>query len=190
MTKVAGVPCYVSRTGFGGELGFELFCAPEHAADLWDVAVSRMHARPFGVGVLESLRVEAGLIVLDYDYTAHERTPYDLSLDRMVALGVVDFLGSDALVEVAANPPRRLKTLRFDGEELPDYGVGVTKDGEEVGTLTSPAVSRALARWPSRSSNRPWRSMARGSRSSSRTGPGRRPSPPSRSTTRKNAARA
>jgi aminomethyltransferase len=140
-TKVGGVPCYVSRTGFGGELGFELFCRPEHAADLWDVVVSQMKAQPFGVGVIESLRVEAGLIVLDYDYEAHERTPYDLSFDRFVALGKVDFLGSEALKLVADNPPHRFKTLRLEGEELPEYGVEVTRDGEVVGTLTSPAPS-------------------------------------------------
>ncbi len=140
-TKVGGVPCYVSRTGFGGELGYELFCRPEHAADLWDVAVSLMNARPFGVGVLESLRVEAGLVVLDYDYSAHERTPYDLSFDRFVALGSVEFVGCEALESIAPNPPRRLKTLRLEGNELPDYGVEVTRGGEPVGTLTSPALS-------------------------------------------------
>jgi aminomethyltransferase len=140
-TKVGGVPCVVSRTGFGGELGYELFCRPEHAADLWDVVVSRMRARPFGVGVVEILRVEAGLVVLDYDYAAHERTPYDLSFDRVVALGAVEFLGSDVLKAVAAHPPRRFKTLRLGGGELPEYGVGVTRDGEPVGTLTSPALS-------------------------------------------------
>lgn len=140
-TTVAGIPCYVSRTGFGGELGFEIFCTPEHAADLWDVAVSQMKAQPFGVGVLESLRVEAGLVVLDYDYEAHEVTPYDLSFDRFVALGKVDFIGSDALAGVAANPPRRFKTLKLDTGELPDYGVDVTCDGATVGKLTSPAAS-------------------------------------------------
>jgi glycine cleavage system aminomethyltransferase T len=80
-------------------------------------------------------------VVLDYDYEAHERTPYDLSFDRVVALGKVDFLGSEALKAVASNPPRRLKTLRLEGEGLPEYGVEVTRDGEPVGTLTSPAVS-------------------------------------------------
>jgi aminomethyltransferase len=85
--------------------------------------------------------LEAGLIVLDYDYEAHQRTPFDLSLDRMVALGKVAFHGSAALEAVADHPPRRLKTLRIEGDELPDYGVGVTRDGEPVGTLTSPAVS-------------------------------------------------
>ncbi len=140
-TTVGGVPCVVSRTGYGGELGYELFCRPEDAADLWDVVVNQMKARPFGVGVLEALRVEAGLVVLDYDYSAHERTPYDLSLDKMVAVGTVDFLGSAALQSVAADPPRRFKTLQLEEGDLPDYGVAVTSDGEPVGTLTSPAVS-------------------------------------------------
>ena len=143
-TRVGGVPCVVSRTGYGGELGYELFCRPEHAADLWDVVVSGMKATPFGVGILECFRVEAGLIVLDYDYAAHERTPFDLSLDKMVALGKVAFEGSTALEAVAGEPPRRLKTLRIEGDELPDYGVEVTRDGEPVGTLTSPALSPAF----------------------------------------------
>ena len=69
---------------------------PEDAADLWDVVVNRMRAVPFGVELIEVLRVEAGLIVLDYDYEAHQVTPFDLSLDRMVALGTVDFQGAGA----------------------------------------------------------------------------------------------
>jgi aminomethyltransferase len=140
-TKVGGVPCFVSRTGFGGELGYELFCDPKDAVDLWDVVVSTMKARPFGVEVIESLRVEAGLVVLDYDYEAHERTPYDLSFDNLVRLDGADFIGRDALRAVAPNPPRRMKTLRLETEQLPEYGVAVLRDGEEVGTLTSPAPS-------------------------------------------------
>ena len=140
-TKVGGVPCVVSRTGFGGELGYELFCRPEHAEDLWAVAVGQLGAQPFGVGILETFRVEAGLIVLDYDYSAGERTPFDLSLDKMVALHKVDFLGADALRAVAADPPRRMKTLRLEGDELPEYGAEVTLEGAPVGTLTSPAPS-------------------------------------------------
>ena len=135
------MPCVVSRTGFGGELGYELFCRPEHAADLWDVVVSQMNARPYGVGIVETLRVEAGLVVLDYDYEADERTPYDLSFDAMVALGKVDFLGREALKNGRRRPPRRFKTLGIEGEELPEYGAEVTRDGEPVGTLTSPAMS-------------------------------------------------
>ncbi len=140
-TTVGGVPCLVSRTGFGGELGYELFCQPGHAVDLWGVVVSQMKARPYGVGVLEALRVEAGLIVLDYDYCPHERTPYDLSLDKMVAIDKVEFLGSSQLKPIACDPPRRLKTLRIEGDKLPEHGAAVTRRGERAGTLTSPALS-------------------------------------------------
>ena len=96
---------------------------------------------PFGVSVLEPLRIEAGLIILDYDYEAHERTPYDLSMDRVVILDKADFIGREALRAIAASPPRRLKTLQVEGDELPESGAAVTRDGEPVGTLTSPAIS-------------------------------------------------
>ena len=102
-------------------------------------------AVPYGVDVVEPLRIEAGMIVTDYDYEAHQRTPYDLGLDRLVALGAAgSFMGKEALREVAAAPPNRFKTLRLEGEELPEYGAAVTKDGEDVGVLTSPATSPAF----------------------------------------------
>jgi aminomethyltransferase len=139
--KVGGVPVWLSRTGFSGELGYELFIRPEHAEDLWE-AVTEAGAVPYGVDVIEPIRVEAGMIVTDYDYEAHRRTPYDLGLDRLVALEAEGaFMGKEALREVAADPPNRLKTLRLEGEELPEYGAAVSKDGETVGVLTSPATS-------------------------------------------------
>ena len=99
-------------------------------------------AIPYGVGVIEQIRVETGMVVTDYDYEPHSRTPYDLSLDRLVAIDKAgEFVGKDKLREVAANPPNRFKTIRLDGSELPEYGAAVTRDGEDVGILTSPADS-------------------------------------------------
>src|SRR5439155_4493856 len=138
---VGGVPCVLSRTGFGGELGYELFCSPEDAADLWTAVLRHTRARPFGVEAVEILRIEAGLVILDYDYTAHTVTPFDLGLDRLVRLDGADFLGREALRRVAADPPNRWVTLRLGSEELPGYGAAVTRDGERVGTLTSPTDS-------------------------------------------------
>jgi aminomethyltransferase len=141
---VGGVPVWLSRTGFSGELGFELFLFPEHADDLW-AAVEAAGATPYGIEVIEPLRVETGMVVTDYDYAEHERTPYDLGLDRVVALGAPGaFMGKDRLIEVAADPPNRFKTLRVDGDALPEYGAVVTRGGEEVGVLTSPAMSPKL----------------------------------------------
>jgi aminomethyltransferase len=140
--RVGGVPVYLSRTGFGGELGYELFLTDAaNAAELWN-AVLEAGATPFGTEAIEIARIEAGLIVTDYDYEAHQRTPYDFNLDRLVALGAgVEFLGRDRLRAIAADPPNRLVTLTVEGDVLPEYGAVVTKDGEDVGVLTSPTDS-------------------------------------------------
>ncbi|MGH2637422.1 MAG: aminomethyltransferase family protein [Actinomycetota bacterium] len=144
---VGGVEVHLSRTGFGGELGYELFLTdPANAADLWN-AVVRAGVTPFGVEAIEILRIEAGLIVTDYDYEAHRRSPYDFNLDRLVALDRdVDFVGKEPLRAVAADPPNRFVTLKIEGDALPAYGAAVTKDGEEVGVLTSPTDSPRYGR--------------------------------------------
>ncbi|HET9249163.1 MAG TPA: glycine cleavage T C-terminal barrel domain-containing protein, partial [Actinomycetota bacterium] len=80
--------------------------------------------------------------VTDYDYEAHQRTPYDFNLDRFVRLdGPGEFLGKEKLREVAAAPPNRFVTLTYASDTLPEYGAAVTQDGEEVGVLTSPTDS-------------------------------------------------
>ena len=142
---VGGVEVILSRTGFGGELGFELFLTdPADATRIYETVVAA-GARPFGVTVIEPLRVEAGLIVTGYDYTEHERTPYDLGLDRLVALGSdVEFAGKARLGSIAAAPPNRFVTLRIEGEVLPAYGAEVRAAGAAVGVLTSPAISPRL----------------------------------------------
>ena len=72
--QVGGVPVWLSRTGFSGELGYELFTRPEHAEDLWTV-IEGIGAVPYGVDVVEPIRIEAGMVVTDYDYEAHQRSP-------------------------------------------------------------------------------------------------------------------
>jgi glycine cleavage system aminomethyltransferase T len=66
-------------------------------------------------------------------------------MDRLVALDTVaEFMGKERLREIAADPPNRFKTLRVEGDTLPEYGASVTRDGEDVGVLTSPAISPTL----------------------------------------------
>jgi glycine cleavage system T protein (aminomethyltransferase) len=140
--RVGGVPVYLSRTGYGGELGYELFLTdPTDAPELWNAVVGA-GVTPFGVEAIEILRIEAGLIVTDYDYEAHQRSPYDFNLDRFVALdGDLEFAGKEKLRAVAADPPNRLVTLKIEGDTLPEYSAEVTKDGEAIGVLTSPTDS-------------------------------------------------
>jgi aminomethyltransferase len=135
---------WLSRTGFSGELGYELFLRPEAAPAVWE-AVHDAGAVPYGVDIIEPIRVEVGMIVTDYDYEAHERTPFDLGLDRVVALdGPGEFMGKAILRDIAQDPPNRFRTIRLPDGDLPEYGSAVTIGGEEVGVLTSPAASPRL----------------------------------------------
>ena len=137
--SIAGVDAWVMRTGFSGELGYEVIADPAVAVGLWE-AIQGAGARPFGTHAIEIARIESGMIVIGMDYEPGTRTPYDVSFDRVVKLDA-GFIGAAALRGVAADPPNRFKTLRVEGTEVPEYGAEVTKGGEPIGTLTSPANS-------------------------------------------------
>ena len=144
LVDVGGVSCWVSRTGYSGELGYELFCSPDGAEQLWD-AVAGAGAQPYGLAAVETIRIESGLIFIGYDYFQHETSPYDMGLDKVIRLDKGDFCGKAALAAEAQNPPNRFVTLVVEGP-VPEYGAAVTKDGEQVGTLTSPCESPTLGR--------------------------------------------
>jgi aminomethyltransferase len=143
--EVAGVRCHVARTGYSGELGYELFCAPDDGAALWS-ALHEAGATPYGLAALEPLRIGAGLLFVGLDYTPHRTSPFDLSLDRVIVLDRGDFHGRDALRREAAHPPRRMVTLVLDADEVPPYGTPIEDHGRRVGTLTSPCRSPELDR--------------------------------------------
>ncbi|HYY77102.1 MAG TPA: aminomethyltransferase family protein [Gaiellaceae bacterium] len=142
-THVGRVPCWVSRTGYSGELGYEIFCDPDHAEELWGVLIEA-GAKPYGLAAVETLRIESGLIFIGYDYFQHETDPFDMSLDKVIRLDAGDFHGKEALAKTAKSPPRRMVTLEVEGDETPEYGAAVTKGGEPAGTLTSPCESPTL----------------------------------------------
>ena len=124
---VGGVPTTVLRTGFSGELGFELVTDAGDAVALWEALVAA-GGRPFGLDAIDLARVEAGLIIVAVDYQPGATSPWDLSLDRFIKPGTEN-VGSDALAAYGANPPKRFKTLRIEGEAAPEAGAAVSKDG-------------------------------------------------------------
>ncbi len=138
---VAGIDVHVLHTGFSGELGFELIVSRDDAPELW-TRLGAAGVRPIGFEAVEIARVEAGLIIHEQDYLLGEQTPFDIGLDRLVRLdGSIDFVGREALLQVAADPPSRFVTLHLAGGELPELGADVLSGGEVVGTLTSPVES-------------------------------------------------
>ena len=140
--QVGGVQTTVLRTGFSGELGFELVTDPASAHTLWQ-ALIEAGGKPFGLEAIDIARVEAGLIIIALDYQPGETSPYDVSLDRFIKHGTEN-VGSEALAAVGANPPKRLKTLTIEGDAAPEAGTAVTKEGDEVGSVTSPVISPRL----------------------------------------------
>jgi glycine cleavage system T protein (aminomethyltransferase) len=143
---VGGVPVWLSRTGYSGELGFELYCKPEDASELWH-AVARagepQGLRPIGLSAIEMLRIESGLLFPDIDYFPHQTDPYEVRLHHVIKLGRNSaFVGREALEQIAADGTSRLlTTLRIEGEDVPEYGAAVTVDGEDIGIVRSPSKS-------------------------------------------------
>jgi aminomethyltransferase len=143
---VGGVPVMLSRTGYSGELGFELYCKPDDASELWNAVLraGEPHGlKPIGLSAIETLRIESGLLFPDVDYFPHQTDPFEVRLDNVIKLDTGnDFVGRDALKRIASEgTPRLLTTLRIEGEEVPEYGAAVTADGNDVGIVRSPCMS-------------------------------------------------
>jgi aminomethyltransferase len=143
---VGGVPVWLSRTGYSGELGFELYCKPDDASELWHAVLraGEPHGiRPIGLSAIETIRIESGLLFPDIDYFQRQTDPFEVRLDKLVRFdNVSDFVGRDALERIAAEgTPRLLTTLRVEGDQVPEHGAAVTVDGAEVGIVRSPCRS-------------------------------------------------
>jgi aminomethyltransferase len=144
--KVGGIPCTVSRTGYSGELGYELYCSADDATALWNAVLEagKPHGmRPIGLSAIETLRIESGLLFPDVDYFPGKTDPFEVRLGYVVKLDKPgDFIGKEALRRIAAEGTARLlTTLRIEGDQVPEYGAAVTLDGREVGIVRSPCQS-------------------------------------------------
>ena len=133
---IGGATVLAQRITFVGELGFELYVAPEWAVQVWDrlMAAGREHGiRPAGYRALESLRIEKGYRYFGTDLTASD-TPYEGGVGFCVARDK-DFIGAAALA--AAQPRHRLRTVVLDGDEYRCVygGEAVRIDGAVVGRV-------------------------------------------------------
>ena len=106
---------------------------PQHAAG----------GKPFGLEAIDIARIEAGLLVMAVDYESGETSPFDVSLDKFIKPGT-ECVGAAALAAVASDPPKRLTTLQIESDAAAEAGAEVTRDGEVVGSVTSPTVSPRL----------------------------------------------
>lgn len=131
---VAGIPVMLGRLGYSGELGYELYCPPDRATELWNAVLDagRPHGmRPLGLSALESIRIECDLLFPDVDYFPHRTDPFEVRLDKLVRLDKPgDFVGQEALARIAEQgTPRLLSIMRVEGDVLPEARAAVTVDG-------------------------------------------------------------
>ena len=158
-TTCKGMAVTVSRTGFTGDLGYELWTDPENALALWDALFAVHHSglynvRAIGLAALEMVRIEAGFIMPGDDFNTaettvragHDRSPFELGLDWVVNFDKPYFTGKRALLEEQNRPiKRRLLKLQVEGNKPPaDSFLYDRKKGNRIGTIKSQIWSPVL----------------------------------------------
>lgn len=147
---VGGILCsVVSRTGYTGEDGFELYCTPADAPALWEAIMDAGKGHglvPGGLGCRDTLRFEAAMPLYGQELD-DETTPLEAGLDRFVSLAKGEFVGREALLAQAqSGVRRRLVGFEMVDRGIPRTGYPVLKDGERVGHVTTGSYSPTLNR--------------------------------------------
>ena len=171
--QIAGVPVDISRTGYTGDLGYEIWMPAESALEVWDALMR--HGRPFdirpvGMLALDVARVEAGLLLIDVDFNGARKalvesqkyTPYEMGLGRLVTTDKAPFVGRAPLAaERRRGPARMIVGLEVDWDEVEGLyersglapvapsaasrvHVPVMRDGKQVGRATTTTWSPTL----------------------------------------------
>ena len=143
-----GAPFMLTRTGFTGELGFELFFDRSSALEIWDALMEAgddLGIAPIGTEALEILRIEAGLMAAGAEFGPGVDA-FEAGLGFCVDFGKPSFRGRDALARNREAPRNRLAGLLFDGQDVPRSGDAVLAGERRVGVVTSATRSPCLER--------------------------------------------
>jgi aminomethyltransferase len=171
--RIDGRPVEISRTGYTGDLGYEVWMARQDAGGVWDAIVragAPFGLRPAGLLALDVTRIEAGLLLLDVDFFSARRaltdsqryTPHQMNLDRLVDLAKPNFIGRAALAaERRQGPSRRIVGVAIEWTDverlysavgLPPLAVATASrvavpafsGGRQIGRMTSSTWSPIL----------------------------------------------
>jgi aminomethyltransferase len=172
---IAGIPVDISRTGYTGDLGYEIWMPWDRAVEVWDRLLEVGHAfdaRPAGMLALDVARIEAGLLLIDVDFHGAKKvqidlqrySPFELGLGRLVAEKKGPFIGREALAALRARGPKRqIVGLEIDWDDIEGQfsalglppqvpttasrvAVPVYRGGRQVGKATSTTWSPVLKR--------------------------------------------
>ena len=147
--RVAGRPALVSRTGYTGSDGFEIYCASGDAGALWDALLEGGAGEglvPAGLGARDTLRLEAALPLYGHELD-DETSPLEAGLGRFVDPDRSDFVGAEALRgQERAGLRRRLVGLLLEERGIAREGYAITHGGRDVGRITSGGPSPTLGK--------------------------------------------
>jgi aminomethyltransferase len=145
--RIGGAAVVVSRTGYSGELGYEIWCHPDSGSAVWDAVWNAGQAyglAPLGLAALDILRIEAGLVFSGAEF-CDQTDPFEAGIGFTVPQSKADpFIGREALSRRRAHPHRQLVGLEIDSQEVVVHGDPVFSGRAQVGVVTSAAKSPAL----------------------------------------------
>jgi len=148
-----GPSVVVSRTGYSGERGYEVFCHPKDAVEIFDsiwAAGRKYDMVPLGLEALDMLRIESGLIFAGYEFN-DQIDPFEAGIGFTVPLKTQtdNFVGRKAIEQRKENPQRKLVGLDLEGGEVPSNGdcirVGKAQVGEITSAMKSPILGKVIA---------------------------------------------
>jgi len=147
-TNLFGKDLTLSRTGFSGERGYELFVGADDVVEVWQALMDYgqpLGLLPISVPAIEIVGVESGLMLYDVEAT-EANTPWEVDFGWAVSRTKGDFRGKQALFELEGKEKVKLFGLVAEHDDMVDQGAELSIDGEVVGHVTSPAYSRRLGK--------------------------------------------
>ncbi|MEM9044030.1 MAG: aminomethyltransferase family protein [Pseudomonadota bacterium] len=142
--ELYGLPCRISRTGYSGERGYEIFADAAHITTLWD-NLAETGVMPCSFTALDKVRIEAGLLFYGYDMTT-DHTPWEVGLGFTVSRSKGEFRGKAALMAAEGQEKIRNVGLDIAHDDMVAGGETLSLDGADVGRINSPAYSHRLGK--------------------------------------------
>lgn len=141
--NVLGEEIIISRTGYTGELGYELYIRNEKVAELWEKLLADPRVKPAGLGSRDTLRLEACLPLYGQDVDI-KTTPIEAGFERFVDFEK-DFIGKEALVKIKREGTRRVLTaFKTDSRRAPRHNYAIESGGKNVGVVTSGSFAPSI----------------------------------------------
>lgn len=137
-----GHRCRISRTGYSGERGYEIFCPAAVVGDIWD-RLAAAGVMPCSFTALDKVRIEAGLLFYGYDMTT-DNTPWEVGLGFTVSRSKADYRGRDAVLAAEGKEKIVNVGLEIDHPDMVAGGETLSLGGQAVGTVNSPGYSHRL----------------------------------------------